>query len=728
MSIGEALEGYLGDRQRKTIGLTWGEAWVKRGGKEYKTSHLISSVSRVMNNDPVGIRFFFHTPEKAGLLFDVLGVGRDDRRRLTLMAEEHLVPMHEQPAKLLVNITPWPSTRDEVDQMFRAVESVMLREHDLFPAVVVLTKEQYRALPRTFDDWKDRVRVCRVSSEDADAIIEDESGSGGLVLSPTPFSDFSRWAAIVIKGGTLVMEPPDALEAFRKGGALAPLPRVEAPLSDDLVSETAGLQPELPDDPLRLRRLMWDLSTEQGARDLGWSAGDRLALGRRLGISVASTESERLDAKLKALERKIADHGVSGVASCSAEELASVLLRAKTRATGPTVLRVGGSLHLINVPTEVANLFADDPAVKAHAVAAPSSPLARMLDELKTWVSEDYLRDPFLESVMSSVVAHGEDGRLAAHARTSLLRRGAKPICRQGDAVSDPLVVLGSLVGLTLPPVMARILPTPSTGGFVAVMEKARAQLESDEPWLVGRPPWQDDFVVTEADRIVRVHLEEWQGDEQSRRLSYGHEIRKARPLHFPPDNWAPSDEETWLSMAEHSPALSMAPVEPDFDRVAGSSSSRGPVRARASGDRATIGWEAIRTQAAQIWLAIHRAVAGGNTVSVGPGHVLLDVAAGVSASVSLCAWPRGTGKPLEVRVPATISETNGGGAEVLSVATAEFETGSRVESYREVRRLPVGLELSGDGVVVTVRLTVNRVTTGGLGANGLAAVAADDD
>ncbi|MCC6651675.1 MAG: hypothetical protein IT348_11055 [Candidatus Eisenbacteria bacterium] len=731
MGIGEILRGYFGDQQQKAVALEWGQKWAELTGKTYTASHLASSLSRLMKNDPVGIRFFFLTPEKGEPLFDLLDVPHDQRRHIRKMANELLVPVEQQPARLLVNITPWHGTRDELDQVFRAVESVVLREHGLFPAVLVLTEEQYRALPRTFDDWKARVRICRVTPEEADSVLEDEAGVEGLVLSPTRFPDYSRWAAIAVRSGSLVLEPPDAFEVFQKRGALAPLPRIDAPVGDDVDGDGGGHELELPDDPLRLRRLMWELSTEQGARDLGWSAGDRLALGRRLGISVASTESERVDARLAMLGRQLAAQGVRGVASCSTDELARVLLRAKTRETGPTVLRVDGSLHLINIPAEVAEQFANEPIVRVHAVKAPSSPLARVLGLLSTWVHEDYLRDPFLESALPALAVPGEDERLVVHARTSLLRCPAKPPERHGDLVPDPLVVLGALLGPALPPVTARLVPKRSEGRpvqFVAVLEKVRSQLSSDEPWLSGRPRWLDDVVATESDRIVWVSLEEWHGDEQSGRLSYEPQIREARPLHFPPDRWTPTDEDTWLSMVEHSPAFGMAPIEPDFNRIEGSHSSRGPVRGRVYKERGTVGWEGIRAQAAQLWQAIRRAVAGGNCVSMGPGVVLLDLAAGVSASVSLRVWPGGTGKPLEVRVPVSISGKGTDDAEMLSVVTADFETGFRVGSYRESRTLPSGLELCGEGVVVTVILTVNTVTAASLGANGLATIAAADD
>ena len=220
MGIGEILRGYFGDQQQKAVALEWGQKWAELTGKTYTASHLASSLSRLMKNDPVGIRFFFLTPEKGEPLFDLLDVPHDQRRHIRKMANELLVPVEQQPARLLVNITPWHGTRDELDQVFRAVESVVLREHGLFPAVIVLTEEQYRALPRTFDDWKARVRICRVTPEEADSVLEDEAGVEGLVLSPTRFPDYSRWAAIAVRSGSLVLEPPDALESLDKGGRL----------------------------------------------------------------------------------------------------------------------------------------------------------------------------------------------------------------------------------------------------------------------------------------------------------------------------------------------------------------------------------------------------------------------------------------------------------------------------------------------------------------------------
>src|SRR5690606_6456813 len=155
----------------------------------------------------------------------------------------------------------------------------------------------------------------RVVQEGASA-VEDVAGETALVLSPSRFHDFSRWAATDLPNGEIALDPPDALERFAGEGSRRELPPVEQSLGA-LVTDELEVEAALPEDGVRLRKLMMALSTEEGARSLGLEAAQRHALAQRLEIPAASHPEERREAHHAALRARLEGAGLPSPTTCS---------------------------------------------------------------------------------------------------------------------------------------------------------------------------------------------------------------------------------------------------------------------------------------------------------------------------------------------------------------------------------------------------------------------------
>jgi hypothetical protein len=706
MTIGTRLAGYVGDRQHKEIALEWGKRWRESGGTAYKEQHLISSFSRLMNGNPQGAKLFLGDRERSLVIYDVLGVPEADRRSLDELVRDALIPIDEQAPRHVVDITPWAGTRDTLDQLFRAVEEIVLAEDGLFPVALVLTDDQFRYLPRTFDATEGRVRIVQINGSDPQVAVIEHAGNDALVASPRPFPDFGRWAALAYRDGKLELEPPDAVTRFADGGRLPALPRVEHPLAAVDAPPTAPL----PKDAVELRRLMVLLSSEDGALTLGAPAAERYAMGRALGIPVASTAQERLEARHAELRRQLQELGGPTPSECAAEDLAAILRRAQTRQMPAMACRVEGTLHLVNVSAEVAATLGTTDDVQVDRVTAQVTPLERLLERLAGWTDEDYLRDPFLETALEGLATAAEDERLLAHARTSLLRCGALSPPHRGEPVEDALAALRDLIGGDLPMVTARlVVPEASARARVlAARSTAIGLRDAADPWLVGRWPRVADVLLRQADALVDVGYP----DERSRERSDLAQSPRTE-VHFPPADWRPDDLNTWLTVVEYSPTFNMVPTDGGFERSALRYSARAPIRCTVTEAFEPVGWQDVVACAAQLWLALRHALDAGDLVRLAAGAALLDLGAGVSLRVDAHKWPRGSEEPVEARLRVGLSESRTPVAQLIP-SMITHPTGLRVGSYAETAALPAGLELSGHGVVLTARPIVNPLTAMG--------------
>ncbi|MDC3958536.1 hypothetical protein KEG38_32070 [Polyangium jinanense] len=154
MTLGERLKGYVGERKQAALAAEWLERWSERKeprkGKGWTLDTVTSSFSRCFNDQPEGVRFFFGDRARAVLLFDVLEVPPDARDELLGLAELAMKTGAARPAQLIVDLTAWTGDRALSDELFLAVEEQILKPHrKLLPAVLVITEEQYRWLPRT---------------------------------------------------------------------------------------------------------------------------------------------------------------------------------------------------------------------------------------------------------------------------------------------------------------------------------------------------------------------------------------------------------------------------------------------------------------------------------------------------------------------------------------------------------------------------------------------------
>ncbi len=728
MSIGTELTKYIGDRPHKVVALAWGEAWARsRAGEEYSHQHLCSSLSRLLNDKPEGVRFFFREAVRAKLLFDELEVPQKERKRLEHLARDAAVPVEEQPPRLVMDITPWGEAGD-LDAMFRAVEGVLLRPDGLFPAVLVITEEQYRRLPRTFDDWEGRVRIARVDDDKAAGLVRDAAGDEALVLSPRRFEDFARWVAISLGDSGVDMDPPGAVDRFIAGGQFGGLPEVVHPLmTGELDSQAA----ELPSNPIELRKLMVALSTEDGARALGMAAGQRAGLGEALAIPVASTPSERVAAHLQKVASKLVAAGLPEPETCSDDDLRGILTRAQTRPTGPLTRRVDDVIHIVNAPARSLRGLGGDDAVAVHEVVARANALEQIIAELSTWVEEDVLRDPFLTDLVREE-HEGLERLLKQHARTALLR-SPRPLVSVQEAppVTDILETIEkSFVG-TLPPITARLVQPPPNDHVGHRLDVTRPdlvvdQVDVDEKWLVGRPPATRDVLLAPTEELVEFGFSTWRSEEEkANRYQHHQQTTAATPYRFPPQQWTIEDVETWLTVVENSPALAITALE-DFERTSLFISARRPVQMWTRSPSIVTGWEELRRQGAQLFLALRRALRKGDVAVIGAGEAMVDIDNGLSAWIRARLWPRGATCSRTLRLRVAVSTD--GGARALVPQTASLPTGISVRGYEEHRCVPRGFELVGCGVVMEVTLIPNALTARGASRSGVVGVLADDD
>ena len=457
MTLGTAIREHLDGRglsQRETA-MEWLVQWQKRGGDALSTETVTSRLSDLLADRGKGLAFFFKDPARSRLLGEVLDY--DGWERLEAQASEILANGGRLPPRLLVHLSSWGGGRDETDRLFLAVEALAQRAPRLRPLALVLTDEQYRWLPRTFDDMAEDLQIERVADEAEGADrVKVLAQRQGLLVSPMFLVSCERWAAAHFDGRELVVEPPDALERFEAKARLDGPRPVEHPVEDlglesekakppespcetrkpigtsatvtlgegqspgfKIISSDPVLEPEtakLPENPCEIRRLIIALAEENAAAALGTSASIRLGWARRLGVEAVSTDRERLEA---ALVKLAASLGVEATDACE-DDLTTLLERAHRRPVGPTCLRVGDTLHAIN-PLDPAD---NSPLLVVHHVECRPPAIRRLRDAIASWTTDDLIEDRDLLGLIDKLDPEGQERGAMLHARATLAHSG----------------------------------------------------------------------------------------------------------------------------------------------------------------------------------------------------------------------------------------------------------------------------------------------------------------
>lgn len=633
MTLGERLKGYVGERKQAALAAEWLARWTERKerkGKAWTLDTITSSFSRCFNDQPEGVRFFFGERARAVLLFDVLEVPAKARDELLALADAAMRTGTARPAQIIIDLTEWSGDRDKCDALFLAVEKQILEPYrKLVPVVLLMTEDQYRYLPRTFDDFGDDVRTERIKDSERTrervlVLAEDQ----GLVLTPYPFPVFERWVATKYYKRELSFEPPDALLVFAERGELTRLPEIAHDLAALGAIEIANK--DLPGDPQALRRLMADLCDEKCVTAMNESAGVRLGWANKLGITATSTERERVEAEIAALAARIK----MGVNAGDAEKLEALLARAKRRPVEATAMRVGDAIHVLN-PKTIASDVENHARVTVHRIDVPTPALVRLLDELDTWTKYDAADDPLLEHVIERLDPNGDERLAMLHARAQILHSRTMRM-RDAEPEDDWKTPLQALLAEPLPEASLRL----------SVIDK-QDRYDSGGENLVVCPPMHDIAKALQSRgvslclRPVNEIIAE-RGTPLLACWRQNDDRRDPPPILLEEDEKRARDPNRWLDLLEVSPACGgIATKFEELQRNHLWGWGQSPIH-RWREERLPItkrAWHEADCQLALVWLSLRRAFSN-ESVRLGDGTVLLPLGAGIVAEISVLRYP----------------------------------------------------------------------------------------
>ncbi|WP_136971441.1 hypothetical protein [Polyangium sorediatum] len=635
MTLGERLKGFVGERKQAALAAEWLERWSERKearkGKGWTLDTVTSSFSRCFNDQPEGVRFFFGDRARAVLLFEVLAVPPEERDELLVLADLAMKTGAARPAQLVVDLTAWTGDRDLSDALFLAVEKQILEPHrKLLPVVLVMTEEQYRWLPRTFDDFgddvrKERVKECERARERVMALAEDQ----GLVLAPYPLPVFERWVATSFRGRELRFEPADALAVFAERGELPRLPAVE----HDLAS-LGGIEPAsepLPEDPLALRRLMVDLCVEERVSAMKQSAAVRLGWAHKLGITVTSTERERIEAEISALDARLEIDAEPGDEAA----LEGLLARARRRPVETTAMRVGDVIHILN-PTAQSLEVESHPRITVHRIDVPVPALVRLLNELDTWTEDDLLDDPLLEHVVERLDPRGEERLAMLHARAQVMVSRTTRL-RGGERVDDWKTPLGALLAEDPPEAMLRLHGVDNQDDYNRQKENARRFLlrkqggwandENTDKRLRHAVPL-DDLIVSREDQVLGC---KWSNEDKvTERKGVQQIVLESDPIRA-------RDPAHWLDLLECSAACGGHSLDgfAIVQRFGGSVLGNSPSWENEVTNLGTVFWREADRELALAWLSLRRSL-GGESIRLRDGSMLALLGGGIFAEFTV--------------------------------------------------------------------------------------------
>ncbi|EPX60716.1 hypothetical protein D187_001365 [Cystobacter fuscus DSM 2262] len=427
--------------KQTAVAARWLERWKEQGnnGPTWSDTTIDSHLSRALNDSQQGIRFFFQDRSRGALLLEVLQAPPGDHEEVFKLADSAL-RQEGAPARVVIDATGWAASVRNADTLFAELKRLLVTEGP-HPIDLILLEEQYDRLPRSFDSFEKekKLRLVQVKTpeqgwEAAQARAEEQ----GVLLSARRFPVFERWLAADFDGQALRIEPKQGLEQLRTRGALPSLEPVTHDLTEVVPTgeeHGSGLKTYSACEQHRWMRV---LRSEEASARSGADARTRQGLARYLDITATSTEQERLDAKVRALQQELP--GSVKIQAVSAEELKSQQDRAHRRQLAPTVLQVGSVVHLLNVP-DGARLAQSRPWVSVHDIVPDPTALSLLLAEVDRWSEFDFLRDPYLDHLISRLDPEEKQRTAFLHARAGLLLTPAlKPQTVAPEAHWRPLL------------------------------------------------------------------------------------------------------------------------------------------------------------------------------------------------------------------------------------------------------------------------------------------------
>ncbi len=643
----------------------WHTAWNAAGKRKLARDTVESRLSNLFADLDDGWSFFFKDPDRARLLFDLLDASEAEREHVHAAAADRLAG--RRAARVCVDLHPFAG---DAHALLAAVEDAVLAAPGATPAAVLLTPHQYRHLPLTYADLKEKLELVKVAGP-AEAAAAQERFPRALLVATVPpraadgTPDLARWAAIASEGGRLVIEPPDAVARFLADGALDALPDVPAAHRLDALGLRALDDPPAALDGPALRRRLVALA--EGTAD--GPPATRLAEALAWGVVAASTDAERVQAALRA-----AGHAVEVVGD---DALARLLDRAARRpARGVYVAEDGW--HLLNVAPPAA--LAGHPRVHVHRVEVAATALRRLHEAVSGRTAREMELDPRLDAAVAALDPEGREAAAFAHARAWLLHGGLAPAADR--PCPEPMARLGRLLAHEVPraEVRWRRLPDadeePARDVLVCAMADAAPLLDSVWEQV---PPATAPFWHGRTTRVTALcpgeppQLDAWwpQGNWRPPARAWEGERyvgRAAVPAALPVDDDAwldafeargPDAPDAWLA-ARFDAARAEGRLDELMERrrYVNRSGVRhaGQVRQEAEDDafaaafapvaasRARIDdpdWAELDLHLALAWLALRQALASRAPVALHDGRHLLPIQPGLFAEITTVEAPR---------------------------------------------------------------------------------------
>jgi len=664
--------------------------------------------------------------------------------------------------RLVIDITPWPSTPKALDALYSALRED-ITSGPLRPILLILTDEQYERLPRSYDPMiaEGELRIERVATEDDARRAVMQSAAEPLVMSSWRFDPIERWLAADFDGKSLVLDPVDGLSGFADDGELDGIAEVEHPLAE-IAKGDSDAPPAQLKAPL-LRACIMALADEEKTVALIASNKDfqdpekRMTFAQRIGATeVTSLPSERREHELVGLTKEISSALGLGVETVNDSEHSLLLNRAAKRPRPPAAWRHGDSIHLLH-----ADPPRDHPAIIVHRPSPPEPAIRRLLRHIGPWTAHDYERDPALARAVEELVRDDADRIALLHARATLLWGSALPEPKPLERQEEWLEPLRRLLASEPPPAALRVSCVEKVSGerdprtmetipeyerLVPLSEgddelPARGYEEISKALCAPRP--YPVRIVQRGGSGLRVHAkvpptmcinvsedgQTWQSDDSKRRAKkrsyFGDENDELSAAELAKYGlWLPclddvyDVDDLWLDCFERSSDLSgwsWDDSEASVDLLRSLSNQRLRIlfpdhsRDRLVPLEVSL-WREADLQLGQCWIALREALRRPQTVRL-PSGILCSIGGGVSALIEAHTL-RDSGAPplaaLDVRVLRE-SETRESVSLVYDkVWTHHSEVWKHDYENSDYRgatgvRVPARLSLSGEGSLFTI-------------------------
>ncbi len=376
-------------------------------GVERTAATAESHVSRLKANDRTAVQFFFADPNAANDLMEIMNVPDGERAAFIDAASMVLTP-EERPLRLVVDLTTGPQDQGFVAACEQAERALL--DGAVARVALVMTDAQHEYLLRKYQD-DPRLVVERVRAASAgEPTARSLAGTTAVVASTWYFHDLSRWIAIrwPARGeATLPVEPADALDALRAGRSLPPVSSMAdkrdlAALGPD--AKAVAPPKDVCPDALAVRKLIVSLLRGEPLSKSSSlpSPAVRLSWALHFGVRAAATSEEWVEH----LVRHARQTGVSEVVRGPlAEQLSLVERGAKT----PRVVVEGTQVYVINAEPAWLPSLRRLPGLQVREVARKVSALARLRAELSKSSAQGLLDDPHLGRMVDTLSAEGFD-------------------------------------------------------------------------------------------------------------------------------------------------------------------------------------------------------------------------------------------------------------------------------------------------------------------------------